>query len=491
MICIQNGLVYDPANGLDGVQKELWIDDGGRIADPSGAPHETFDAAGCAVMAGAIDIHSHIAGEPLDLLRDAGEPVIPTAPRLGTEYARMGYTLAVNAAMPALAARRTLLEETEIPDLDTLNLTWVGENPALLALASSGDDALLDQYLAWLLSVSGGWGLKLIDPLDGAADGELPYEKLIDRLMAANERLRLPHPLHLHHPFLARPGAYAQVGATIRRTAGQRLHIAHLQFYGYKRDEKGHLVSAAEELAREVNAVKSVTVDAGAVVFGRAAAVTADAGFAKRLGGGKRGFRSALWECDGGFGVLPLTYAADSVMGATQFLTGLELMLLIDDPSRVFLTTDHPNGGPFTAYPELIRLLMDRAYREETVSRLAPKALSRSGILGISREYSLYDVACMTRSGPAKRLGLPDFGHLSPGAAGGAVVYRIGADKAEMFRSPAAVFRGAPHIHAAAERPFDAAAIRPRVAPYMGVDFASARPSDAFFQSSGVIREVL
>jgi formylmethanofuran dehydrogenase subunit A len=57
---------------------------------------ETFDANGCVVLAGGIDIHSHIAGEPLALLRDAKSPAGPTASRTGGEYAHMGYTLAVN-----------------------------------------------------------------------------------------------------------------------------------------------------------------------------------------------------------------------------------------------------------------------------------------------------------------------------------------------------------------------------------------------------------
>lgn len=490
MLNITGGKVFDPANGIWGDVRDVWLDEQMRVCPPAlHALHETLDASGCAVMAGAIDIHSHIAGEPLNLLRESGDPIVPTVHRLGADYVRMGYTLAANAAMPALGARRTLLEEHAIPGLDTLNLTWVGENPALCALAAGKDDATLDEYLCRLLSVSCGWGLKLINPRNGTSDGELPYEKLIDRLIEANERLSLPHPLHLHHPFLARTDAYQSVVQTIERAAGRRLHLAHLQFYGYKSNAKGRVVSAAEELAAAVNAHENVSVDAGAVVFGKAAAVTADAGFAQKLGVGKRGFRSELWELDGGFGVLPLSYAADNVMGATQFITGLELLLLIDDPSRIFLTTDHPNGGPFTAYPYLLKLLMDKDFRDEELSRLNPRALSRSGIREIKREYSLSDIACMTRSAPAKRLGLETFGHLGIGAAGGAVVYRLGGDLEEMFASPAHVFRPKPQIHALAERPFDADRVKKQIAFYGGGDVDDARPNEEFLARCGVLQK--
>ena len=64
---------------------------------------------------------------------------------------------------------------------------------------------------------------------------------------------------------------------------------------------------------------------------------------------------------------MPFRYR-DDFYGVVQWAVGLELFLLIDDPWRVFFTTDHPNGAPFTAYPELFELLMDRDARNEAAS---------------------------------------------------------------------------------------------------------------------------
>jgi formylmethanofuran dehydrogenase subunit A len=50
-------------------------------------------------------------------------------------------------------------------------------------------------------------------------------------------------------------------------------------------------------------------------------------------------------------GIVPHEYRAGSFHNAVQFAAGLELFLLIDDPWRVFFTTDHQNGAPFTASP--------------------------------------------------------------------------------------------------------------------------------------------
>ena len=54
--------------------------------------------------------------------------------------------------------------------------------------------------------------------------------------------------------------------------------------------------------------------------------------------------------------------------------SGLELLLLIDDPWRIFLTTDHPNGAGFWRYPEIIQLLMN--------ARLPPRAAEEAAAEG-------------------------------------------------------------------------------------------------------------
>ena len=78
-------------------------------------------------------------------------------------------------------------------------------------------------------------------------------------------------------------------------------------------------------------------------------------------------------ECDAGCGVVPFRYREQSYVNALQWAIGLEIFLLVRNPWQVVLTTDHPNGGPFTSYPHLIRLLMDRSFREEQLAKLHPE----------------------------------------------------------------------------------------------------------------------
>jgi formylmethanofuran dehydrogenase subunit A len=146
-------------------------------------------------------------------------------------------------------------------------------------------------------------------------------------------------------------------------------------------------------------------------------------------------------ECDAGCGVVPFRYREQSFVNALQWAIGLEIFLLVKDPWRVVLTTDHPNGGPFTSYPHLIRLLMDKSFRDEQLARLHPDVAAQSLLPSITRELTLDEIAIMTRSGPARLLGLPDRGHLAPGAAADIAVYREDANRETMFTAPDHVFK--------------------------------------------------
>lgn len=495
MLKITNARIYDPPHNRLGENADLYVKDG--KFSPPGQFDEVYDAGGNILMAGAIDIHSHIAGYPMHLLRSGDlRALAPCVLDTGSEYARMGYTTVVNPALPALSSKQAFLEENAIPNLDKLNLVWVGENPAFLKIASKGDREELSHYLSWLLEVSGGYGLKVINPRGGHAEGSLSYAALVDRLLECNERLMLPHALHLHHPYLGKIDAYQAVCETIRRAQGLRLHLAHLQFYGYKTGEDGKMRSAAQELATAINSSNGVTFDVGQVVFGEAAAVTADVGFAKKLAGERRnsGFMSQLWEQDGGFGVLGLTYSKDNYVGSMQWLVGLEMLLLTEDPGKVFLSTDHPNGGPFTAYPTLIRLLMDKAFRNEQIKRLHPKAQSNTCLKELSREYTLSEIATLTRSGPARCLGLNSKGHLGIGADADIVLYREQEDFSEMFAHPVAVFKSGVDIKKSAPpttilmtKPpqYDRRFVKERMKDQLSVDFDGAFLSEEFLLQNG------
>jgi formylmethanofuran dehydrogenase subunit A len=230
----------------------------------------------------------------------------------------------------------------------------------------------------------------------------------------------------------------------MRAVEGRRAHFTHLQFHSYGATSDGRWRSGAREIIEYVNAHPSISADVGQVMFGTAATLTADAPVEYLLHRSSgRKWANVDIELETGCGVVPHEYRERAAVAALQWAIGLELFLLSSDPWRVVLSTDHPNGGSFMSYPTLIRLLMDRAFRDDQLRRVEPRLLEGSALSdGLDREYTLGEIAIVTRAGPARLLGLRDKGHLGVGADADITVYAPDADRARMFSTPRYVVKG-------------------------------------------------
>ncbi|MBV8402541.1 MAG: formylmethanofuran dehydrogenase subunit A, partial [Acetobacteraceae bacterium] len=258
----------------------------------------------------------------------------------------------------------------------------------------------------------------------------------------ARELLGVPHPIHLHCNNLGLPGNVETVLTTIAELGDRPLHLAHVQFYAYGKEGKRGFSSAAPQLAEAINARPQVTADVGQVMFGQTVTISSDVlrQFNGRAQSSPR--KSAIMEREGsGGGVVPYRYRRNSFFNAVQWAAGLEIFLLVNDPWRLFFTTDHPNGAPFTAYPDLLALLMSRTLREQWIATVSAEAMEVSTLSSLAREYTWPEIATMTRAAPARLLGLSDRGHLGSGARADIAVYRPQADSAAMFRNAALVFK--------------------------------------------------
>lgn len=473
LIRLAGGEVIDPVNGLAG-KRDVWIKDGIVVEKPvSKKADKTYDLSGCFVMAGAIDIHSHIGGGNVNTARlllpeqhaahlkrpqhtplsNAGWSTF----RTGCLYAQMGFTTVVEPAMSPTNALHTHMELADIPIIDKATLAILGNDDFLLSMIrDNASSAMIDDYVAWTVSRSRALGVKVINAGASAAfkenirtfsfDDVVPSygvssRRIVEVLQASVGRLGIPHPLHVHTNNLGVAGNAATAAETIGASNGRPLHLAHLQFYGYGTEGKRGFSSEAARLAELVNGNPDVTIDVGQVMFGQTVTISADV--IRQYSGMRTASpkKSVLFDGDGnGGGIVPYRYRQD-FYGSLQWAVGLELFLLIDDPWRVFFTTDHPNGAPFTAYPELFELLMRRDVRNAKMAELDQSALELTTLASISREYTLDEIAVMTRGAPAKLLGLDDRGHLGAGAIADIAVYRKGQDVQTMFRDAALVFK--------------------------------------------------
>ena len=477
MLRIKGGKVYDPAHNINGVVQDICIADG-RIVAHVDVGH-TIDASGMIVFPGGVDVHTHVAGGALNFARGlvpenqraarkflhtsdrrAGlGGMTPTTFATGYLYAGMGWTTVNEAAVPILSARHTHEELHDIPLVDKTTLVLMANNEIVMDLIEAGETERAKHVVAWLIWAAKAYGVKAVNPGGVAAwkwgknahalhepvEGytKVTPASIISGLAQIVDDLKLPHPIHLHCNNLGIPGNAATTIETMNVLEGHRAHLAHLQFHAYGGDDWSTMRSEATRVAEAFNARSNLTTDAGAVLFGDAVTITADGPWQHllyQLTGRKWGNLDV--ENETGCGIVPYVYKDRNLVNAVQWAVGLELLLLIDDPWRIFLTTDHPNGACFWRYPEIIQLLMDAEYRKEQVRKLPEKAQQRIVLADLDRQYSLSDIAIISSAGPARALGLSQKGHLGVGADADVTIYHEKPDDGRLFTYPRYVIKG-------------------------------------------------
>ena len=480
LLKIAGGRVIDPQHGVDEEPRDVWIKNGQVIdppTDPDLRPDRTIDARGYIVMPGGVDIHCHVAGAKVDasrLLRpeerrlESGKArhehnhfqggtlgSCPSASITGQLYSGMGYTSVNDAAIAPAGAYLAHEELADTPLVDRSMLVLAGNHRYMLEVLASGEHELIEPFVRWLVRRSGSLGIKVVNPggIEAWKQGKGRITKLddpvpefgvtprmiLESLCKASQQIGLPHAVHLHSLNLGLPGNTATTIETLAALAGLPVHLAHVQFhsYGGNPNDPGSLTADVGQLVEHLNTHPEVSVDIGQVLFGPTTVMTADGATAQYLAGltGKKLLADHV-ELETGCGVMPIEYKDKNLVHAVQWATGLEWFLRVDNPWQVALSTDHPNGAAFTAYPELMALLADSTYRDECLARLPEAVRERTGLREISRSYSLSELAIITRAAPAKMLGLTHKGHLGAGADGDVTIYQPSDDLRKMFAMP-------------------------------------------------------
>jgi len=476
---LTGGRIYDPAHGIENEVQDIYILDGRIVKRPDDTRiDEEIDVRGKVIMAGAIDMHTHIGGGKVniartmlpedhaadvvartELMRSGSGHAAPSTLTAGYRYAEMGYTAGFEPAILPINARQAHMEMHDTPIIDKGGYVMLGSDDFLLRMmAANKDQESINNYVAWTMNQSHAIGVKVVNPgginafkfnqrkldLDENNQfyGVTPREILL-RLARAVKELGVPHPLHVHGCNLGVPGNMGTTLDTMEGIEGLPMHMTHIQFHSYGTEGDFKFSSGSAQIAEAINRHKNITVDVGQILFGQTVTASGDN---MRQHAAHPHAHPNKWvcmdiECDAGCGVLPFKYKDQSYVNALQWMIGLETFLMVDDPWRVFLTTDHPNGAPFTSYPHLIRLLMDKTFRNDILSTLHPEAQKASHLASLDREYTLYEIAIMTRAGAAKLVGLADRGHLGIGGAADITVYTDDADREKMFSTPDYVFK--------------------------------------------------
>lgn len=478
------------AKCIDGVNatsvRNLYMENGVLLGVSSNRRVDhSYDLKGAIVMPCGIDMHTHIGGGKVNLARlllpeiainhaersalrhqekllYGSKPLsspVPAADETGLRYLEMGYTTCLEPAVLPANARAAHYEMADIPWLDTGGYLVLGNERMLLEMISSGaSQATINAYVGAMITIHKCCGIKVVNA--GGIDAfkfnqraldvdtlhshyQISPRVILKTLARAVDELRLPHPLHVHCSNLGVAGNIASTMATLQAVEGQRVHLTHAQYHCYGAEGQHMYSSESRQLSDYVNEHPNVTIDVGQVLFGQTVTISGDTmhQFTNRSFAEPRKTIFQDTECQAGCGVVPFHYRESDFVNGLQWTIGLELCLNIENPRQVFLTTDHPNGGPFTAYPHLIRLLTSYDYRMEAFERLHSDLKQVSSFPSIKREYTIEEIALMTRQGPADILGLQDRGSLSSGQLADIVVYDPSENLETMFANPTMVFK--------------------------------------------------
>jgi formylmethanofuran dehydrogenase subunit A len=475
VLLIKNGFVYDPLNGVKGDIMDIAIENGKIVEKVNEEKAKVIDASNMVVMPGGVDIHTHIAGSevnagrllrPEDHCKDNEAKTattrsgvgrsIPTTFTTGYRYTRMGYTTICNPSMPPLEARHTHEELDDTPIVDKTTFPLLGDWWFVLEFLQKGQIKECAAHVAWLIAATKGYAIKIVNPGgveswgfgrnvkdidDPVPNFGITPREIIRGLCEVNRILNLPHTIHVHTNRLGQPGNYRTAIETMKCVEDlihedrPVIHITHCQFSAFKGDDWRTMRSGAEEVAKYVNNHNHVTLDMGQVVFTDTTTMTADGPWQYTLHelSGNKWFNHDV-ETETAAGIVPFTYRRKSFVHATMWSIGLELALLVEDPWKIYLTTDHPNAGPFTTYPKIISWLMSNRARGKMLNRINKKAKKRSLLPSIDRDYDLYDIAIATRAGQARALGLKNKGHLGVDADADIAIYDLNPRKTDYSR---------------------------------------------------------
>ncbi len=252
---LAGGRVIDPAHGIDGQVRDLYLRDGRIIDAPSdaGGAH-SIDVSGRIVMAGAIDLHTHVGG--------------------------------------AINARQTHLELADTPIVDKGCYAMLGNDDFFLRLLATGESQQrINDYVGWIMDCTHAIAIKVVNPGGISAfkfnqrkldvDQAHPYyrvtpRRILQALARAVHDLGVPHGLHVHGCNLGVPGNVDTTLATIEAAEGLPIHLTHIQFHSYGSEGDRKFSSASGRIAEAINANPNVSADVGQIMFGQTVTASGD-----------------------------------------------------------------------------------------------------------------------------------------------------------------------------------------------------------------------
>ena len=383
-IKIEGGILYDSKNSINGEQQDIYIEDG-IIVDGFSKPDKTIHAKSKAIMAGGIDIHSHIATYGLNLLRATHGFYLPR--EIGHIYAKMGYTHVNEPFMTQYTASYVHHELSSIPIVDTSAFLVLNIKDLDRKIKSTRYIEEVERIIPVIMSRTKAIGLKIYEPFVRYAQRmyimkNVKAAKVLSFFSGMN-RENIPK-IILHS------------SSELFKEEIENPSLFHFSHIGSTLED--------EDIYRKV----LTYLDGGA---------SADLGLFDfeenpRISPRRLTEHKLCGVVDMDFSE-PISFSRGKIQDITPPFLALKLAL--SEPGKhISFSSDSPTNARLESYPKILSWLMSIDNRKDLFKTDLPDF-----------EYTLFEVARITRQNPADILGLSNKGHLGVGAQADIAIYDI------------------------------------------------------------------
>ncbi len=468
-LLVKNGFVFDPFNSIEGEKKDILIEDG-KVVDKfvSSSDIREIDAEGKTVIPAALEIHAHVASQQLNWVRLLGSNNQDfqnqwkglTLNTIAKDYISNGYTFILEANVFPSLTKQTIFDLKRLPVLDKAFLLNTSN---LWALELEFQKEMVEEgavFLSNLLEKVKGFGLKAYNPFEAeywnwkvvrknlTEKGRLfnfaPME-VYEKLSRFVEHLGLPHSIHAHIEGYESQYSKENLLATLNKVKSLGLKPNPKNNFGIKRSQIFHLAHASSynidgdnsELIKFYNENQDFDMDLGFIGFNTInPLITSDRHLINKLvnsTGSSKLIRASI-ESEGDSFATLRKFSKKKKEDCLMWANAIDLALNIT-PWQLQFSVNYPNYANITNLPEIASWLISNNAREQFMNDMEASFLKDNTLISNDKEVTFNDFIILTRSSPAKSLGIGDIkGNLGLGADGDLNILNLNLNDTDISR---------------------------------------------------------
>lgn len=469
-LLIKNGSVFDPLNDIEGEVKDILIE-GGKIVEKfsNQTAIKEIDAKNKTVIPSAVDIHTHIASQQVNWIRLLGSKNKKfqelwegmTLKGVAREFISKGYTFVVEANVFPSLAKQTIFNFKSLPVLDKAALLNISNLWPLELEFQRGSEQQASEFLSDLLFLTKSYGFKIYNPFEAE---NWNFQKLRENLKIKgrlynftpldvyknctkyNEYLGLPHSVHAHIEGYEQEQGKKNLSSVLEDISSLNLETSPKNNLITKRSQLFHIAHASSynldgdntELIEFLNKNQRFDLDLAFLGFDIInPLITCERRLTNSLMSSENPYKliRAAIEFEGDSFASLRSFNKKNKLNCNLWANSLDLALNINNKWQMQFTINFPNYAHIKNVPEISTWLMSEKARLSYMKDMNKEFLKDNSLQNNHKELTFNDYVILTRSSPAKSLGIGSIkGNLGIGADGDLNVLKVNLEEIDLSK---------------------------------------------------------